>query len=115
VTSYTKDLHEALLLKSGQAFWKTWRYAFGNNTKHCMQVDGVTDSALVTDEFANFFLSQHVHQSVTECRNHELRIKYEGLRSLYEGCPINESELIGKLVDSIANGKAGGLDELIYN
>lgn len=113
--SYTNDLHEALLHKSGQAFWKIWRSKFDINSKNSVQVDGVTDYGLITHKFADFFESSCT--PVTECRNNELRIKYEGLRTLYQGCIINESdlfnvELIGKLVDNMANGKAGGLDEL---
>ena len=70
------------------------------------------------DKFADFFVS------FTESRNIEFRAQYNGLRSLFQGCPIPESEvfdieLIGKLIDGMANGKAGRLDglsiELIKN
>jgi hypothetical protein len=113
--SYTNDLHDALVCKSGQAFWKTWRSKFGIKTNNVVQVDGIVDNSLITDKFADFFESTCT--PVTDSRNNELRIKYDGLRTLYQGCPINEIELfnveiIGKIVESVANGKAGGLDEL---
>ena len=43
--SYTNDLHDALLRKSGQAFWKCWNSKFENkSTKYnIVQVDGIAE------------------------------------------------------------------------
>ena len=112
---YSNDLHEALLRKSGQDFWKTWKYKFESSRNTLMQVDGVTDNALVADKFAKYF--EKVCSPLNEERNNVIKSKYSELRSQYNGTPINDKqwfdvELVSKLIGNMANGKAPGLDEL---
>ena len=52
--SYTNDLHDALLNKSGTEFWKSWRAKFGvSRTAH--PVDGLTNDCDIAVKFANYF------------------------------------------------------------
>ena len=52
--SYTNDLHDALLNKSGTEFWKSWRVKFGvSRTAH--RVDGLTNDCDIAVKFANYF------------------------------------------------------------
>jgi hypothetical protein len=113
--NYTNDLHESLLMKNGQAFWKTWKSKFGAVTKHVVQVDGIADSGVITDKFSAHFESTCTPFSPK--RNEELKTEYNEIRPLYEGDAIIDYELfnvelIGRFVDNLSNGKAAGLDDL---
>jgi len=115
--SYTNDLHDALLCKSGQAFWKCWNSKFENkSTKHYIaQIDGIADSGLIADKFAKHFESSCSPFSPE--RNMELKTNYVKIRTHYVGSPIIDTqmvdvELIDKLISKLANGKAAGLDEI---
>ena len=55
--SFTNDLHDALLGKSGQDFWKMWKSKFSSNSADIVQVDGTADSAAICANFANYFES----------------------------------------------------------
>ena len=51
--SFTNNLHDALLRKSGQDFWKCWKSKFGNKSKrNIVQVDGTGDCGVIADKFA---------------------------------------------------------------
>ena len=52
---YTNDLHEALLNKEGNAFWKCWRSKFGQSRQAPRQVDGIVDPSSIADYFAEHF------------------------------------------------------------
>jgi hypothetical protein len=113
--SYSNDLHEALLRKSGQNFWKTWKSKFERKTKNEMQVDGITDRILIADKFAKHF--ETVCSPWNAERSMRIKDKYKELRSRYNGTPIADDqwinvELVSKLIASMASGKAAGLDEL---
>jgi hypothetical protein len=59
-SSYTNDLHEALLSKSGQDFWKVWKSKFCNKSSvpsGPLQIDEVSDSASIAANFAEHFES----------------------------------------------------------
>ena len=42
--SFTNDLHDALLGKSGQDFWKMWKSKFSSNSADIVQVGGTADT-----------------------------------------------------------------------
>ena len=113
--SYSNDLHEALLRKSGREFWKTWNSKFEHKSNKVTQVDGVTDNIVIADKFANYFESVCSPLNVDRCNL--IKAKYTEVRSSYTGTPINDDqwfdvELLSKLVASMAKGRAAGLDEL---
>jgi len=114
-TSYTNELHEALLCKSGQVFWKVFKSKFGNNSARPPQVDGISDSASIAASFANHF--ENVCKPLSNKRNAELRDLYDTERAQYNGLPITELhlfdiELISKLLNNLKKGSAPGLDEI---
>jgi hypothetical protein len=114
--SFTNDLHDALLRKSNQDFWKTWRSKFSNNSNNIIQlVDGIADGAAIANNFAIFFESNS--KPFNDSRNAELKAQYTKLRADYCGCPVTDNEvfdveLVGKLIGDMKNNKAAGLDEL---
>ena len=112
---YSNDLHEALLRKSGQDFWKTWKSKFEHKISNAMQVDGITDSVLICGKFAKHF--ETVCSPLNAQHNNLIKDNYKELRSQYYGTPITDDQwfddkLISKLVSGMANGKAAGLDQL---
>jgi hypothetical protein len=42
-TSYTNDLHDALMAENGQMFWNCWRSKFGSKDQRPTQVEVLTD------------------------------------------------------------------------
>jgi hypothetical protein len=54
-TSYTNELQEALLDKSGPDFWKCWKSKFGKKAVNQPQVNGLSDESLVAETFAEYF------------------------------------------------------------
>ena len=113
INCYTNDLHEALLRKNGQDFWRVWKSKFENNSKTSAvsQVDGVADSEVIALNFANYF--QSTCKPFNDRRNAELKLKYNTARTQYCGSPATETqqfdvELIGGLISSMKSGKAAG-------
>ena len=51
VGRYTNELHDALLAKHGNQFWKCWNAKFGNGTGHCKEVDGYAAHQQIADNF----------------------------------------------------------------
>ena len=114
-TTFTNNLHDALLCKSGQDFWKCWKSKFGRESGNIVQVDGTGDGGIIVDKFAKFFES--CCSPFSGRRNDELKADYNNRRANYCGSPITENqlfnaELLSNLVDSMSNGKAAGLDDL---
>ena len=114
-SSLTNDLHEALLNKNGQDFWKAWKSKFESKASDIIQVDGTADVLLIVDNFAKYFES--CCMPFNNKRNDELQAQYNERRADYVGCPINNNqqidvELLSNLIASMKKGKAAGLDEL---
>jgi hypothetical protein len=54
-SSYTNDLHDALINKEGQTFWNCWRSKFGSKNQRPHQIDGLVDEKEIAEKFATFF------------------------------------------------------------
>ena len=112
---FTNDLHDALLCKSGRDFWKCWSAKFPNTLTAVQQVDGISNSALLADKFAEHFES--VCQPFNEMTNLQHKARFEELMSSYHTPQLNISELfdvelISEIIDHMGNGKAAGIDGL---
>lgn len=115
VSSYTCDLHEALLDKKGTNFWKCWKSKFGSNSKRAGQVDGLTDEKEIVSKFEDYFTK--VCSNLTPEGSKRLDEVYNNMRPGYCGLPFDEElrfdvELVDKAVRSLGCGKAAGLDSL---
>ena len=113
--SYTNDLHEALILKNGNAFWKCWRGKFEQNRSNVMQVDGVTDDSMIATKFMQHFSA--CCSALTESGSERLAEVYNTHRQSYQGMPFDNSfsldvELIDSSIRTLKRGKAAGLDGL---
>ena len=114
-SSFTNDLHDALLKKSGHAFWKCWRAKFGNKNSNPLLVDGKTDEATITRIFAEHF--QNVCKPFSEVKNSEMKAKFETMKAGYhtplpDKDKLFDTQLLSELIAKMDNGKAAGLDDL---
>jgi len=114
-SAYTNELHDALMHKSGQAFWKTWNSKFASKPNKIRQVGGTADNYKIINNFAEHF--EQICSPNSAVRNAELEEQYINLRSDYCGTPIDDAErfnveLLSHLISNMKNGKAAGLDEL---
>jgi hypothetical protein len=115
VTTYSNDLHDALLSKNGPDFWKCWKSKFDSSPNNCEQVDGCVDSDVIADKFAQHFAKAYT--SIDATRAEELKSEYAAMRSVYLGSPLSNEqlfdvELVGKILSELKRGKAAGLDTL---
>jgi endonuclease/exonuclease/phosphatase family metal-dependent hydrolase len=114
VTSYSNDLHDALLKKDSITFWKVWKSKFECISK-TMQVDGCTDELVISNRFSEHF-SKSCSASNIE-RSVELQRDYIRLRETYSGAPfltdyLFDVGLVSKIFTKLKRGKASGLDNL---
>ena len=115
--SITNDLHDALLNKSGQAFWKTWNSKFEHKSNKIIQVGGFADNNTILNNFAKHF--EQVCRPHTVTRNEELKAQYLNMRLNYNTISYNKAsndtfdvQLVSTLLGNMHNGKAAGLDDL---
>ena len=113
--SYTNELHEALLRKQGQDFWKCWKAKFENKSSLCRQVDGLVEPQLIAENFAKFFSKSC--SNLTVDGSVKLLNQYNDLRANYVGAPYLQeydfdAELIENVICNLSRGKAAGLDGL---
>ena len=114
VSSYSNDLHDALLAKKGKVFWKCWNSKFESHYK-CEDVDGCVDTNIIADKFASFFAGSYQANDVD--RASCLYDTYINQRVNYSGFPLQsnelfDAELLGNIIDNLSCGKAAGLDSL---
>ena len=112
VQSYSNDLHEALMAKSGPNFWKTWRSKF-NDRSDCNEIDGHVNPVQIANSFRDYFSKLYTANNLS--RAEVLHDEYFSKRQNYYGFPINEeneisTEVVAKIVDNLQRGKAAGLD-----
>ena len=112
---YTNDLHEAILTKHGDAFWKCWKSKFESKQGRVNLVDGLTDERLIAKQFADHFSNVCTNRS--SLRAAEQRATYERKRSDYRGNVDDnryrfDVELVENVVIKMKRGKAAGLDKI---
>jgi len=113
---YTNELHEALLQKQGNTFWKCWGRKFERNSRSINHVNGVTDHATIAEHFVSHFSRAcTVNTAAGDAR---LKGVYCDMRVNYRGCVIDDSytfdaELVEKSISKMKRGKAADLDGLM--
>jgi len=113
INSYTNELHDALLHKSGHDFWKQWKSKFGNNSDTILQVDGIADSKVIVNNFAKHF--EEVCTPFSAKSNEELNVQYNDMRLNYTSYSVFSDDEIfdAELVGNMNNGKTAGYYELL--
>jgi len=113
--SYTNDLHDALISKSGVSFWKCWKAKFEKKNKASKLIDGLADDTEIAEAFAKHFRT--TCSSFNEGQSNHLRSVYSAKRQDYVGDPFLDEykfnvELVETVFSKLKRGKAAGLDEL---
>jgi hypothetical protein len=112
--SYSNDLHDALLNKHGNEFWRSWNSKFESHHK-CVEVDGCVDVDVIASKFADHFSKCYTATDANRAAN--LHEEYAMLRVKYNGFPVLsnnlfDAELLGNIIANLHRGKAAGLDSL---
>jgi exonuclease III len=113
--TYSNDLHEALIRKSGANFWKCWKSKFETVNKSNKIINGLSDESEIAEAFAEYFCK--ICTTSNEQQNSHLRSVYRNKRQSYiGGCFLDsykfDIELIETVSSQMKRGKAAGLDEL---
>ena len=109
-TSYTNDLHDALLLKNGKRFWSCWSSKFESSVS-CSQVDGCVDECVIVGKFAESF--QRFYTYNNKGQSEFIMDQYAGTRPGYSGVPMSDAYKIdAELVSSVQRGKAPDVEGL---
>ena len=108
----SNDLHDALLKKNTNGFWKCWKNKCCNKNKDPITVNWLTNNQEIVNEFANHFQNlskphqkSKVHDFIVEA-NYNLNVKLESSNYCID------IETVDRLVKSCKTGKAAGLDGL---
>jgi hypothetical protein len=114
LSSYSNDLHEALLRKNGNDFWKSWNSKFECKNK-CEEVEGCSDFTVVADKFVRHFSQLYTCNNAS--RADELYNNFCYLKKNYHGLPFTSTnpfnaELVGSVIAGLKRGKAAGIDNL---
>ena len=113
-TSYSNDLHDALMQKNGPSFWKVWRSKFESSNKYS-EVAGCVDSEQIVVKFADYFQNCYTCNSTEQANN--IARDYVDLRDKYSGFPLPDNfqittEIVDKTIDDLKRGRAADLDGL---
>ena len=113
--SYSNDLHDDLIAKSGNDFWKSWHSKCGDNKAAPRQVNGVINDKIILSNFTEYF-SKCCSPNSAESSD-IINSKYANLRRNYCGLPCTDEQvvdaaLVDTIIRSLKDGKAAGLDSL---
>ena len=87
---FTNDLHDALLTKSNNDFWTSWRSKFRNNANHkTRHISGLINDADISAKCADYFYGLCCSDNMRRCS--ELNEQYLKQRSTYIGYPLLDS------------------------
>lgn len=113
LSSYTNDLHEALMHKDGPTFWKCWRGKFDRVCNTPGQVDGASDEKEITEKFERHFAQ--CWSPNTAAGSKKLTDSFLSRKPEYCGLPFTSDylfdvELVDESIRSLRSGRAVGLD-----
>ena len=114
VSSYSNDLHGALINKNDNGFWKCWNSKFECHHK-CNGAKGSVDVDFIAQKFADHFSTAYSANDTS--RANSLYDEYINAHVNYSGFPLTstklfDDELLDNTNDNLSRGKAAGLDSL---
>jgi hypothetical protein len=110
-------LHEALLNKSNNAFWKTWNNKLNKGCNKKLEVDRVGSDSEIAAEFAKVFQKACMPNSehFDTCKRAEFKSEYSNY--IGDTMPVEQltlsAEAVSLAVLKINKGKAPGLDGIM--
>ena len=113
VDEFNNCLHDALLSKDPDNFWKSWRSKFGKNRHLPNIIDGSNNRNEIADKFGAFFADICNGNSAEKAANFEGI--YKNMLKSYNGDILTKFHLctveqIDDIIHSLKFGKAAGLD-----
>ena len=114
----SNSLHDLLLKKNFNNFWKSWKHKFGNkNTNADICTDGMLDSTAIAAQFANFFenvCSVEQSRSSIEAKN-KFALLFDEYRSVSNSTSdfVIDASMVDRIVIDMKGGKAAGIDDLM--
>lgn len=113
--TFNNELYERLIHKDTTKFWKCWRSRFNVPIKQSLEVNGLTSSQDIADNFLLYFKS--CCSELTAEGNHRLFERYVDERAHYYGTPFDDKlmfdvELVDSIIRNLDRGKAAGHDGL---
>jgi hypothetical protein len=110
---FSDALHDALLEKDMNCFWKSWRAKFSKR-KSLFLIDGDSDSKTVADKFAKLFQTAFVPNS--DAQHAKLKVDFEQRFSYYVDNPSSglscNVELVDTCISKLKRGRAAGYDKI---
>ena len=113
--SISNDLHDALLNKSNNQFWKIWKSRFGSEWAENYIVSEMVDPVRISETFAEYFCN--LCKPSSDEINSKLRDKFKHRFVNYVGDKMKQAdfftvELTSKLICELKTGKAPGFDNI---
>ena len=113
---FTNNHHNALLRKSFNDFWKSWRFKFRNNTNHnTLHISALISDAHISAKLADYLSGLCWPDNTTQCK--ELNEHYLNMRSTCIGYHFLDSHLfyvetVDNIMSKLKGDKAAGRDEI---
>ena len=112
----SNNLHDALVDKSPERFWKIWNSKFGRKKYPPTVIDGLQNGQYIANKFADYFANTCAVNSIE--RSAVLESKFADRWINYSGDETSDEEYIevNMLYDVILDlksGKAAGMDNLV--
>jgi len=113
--SFSNDLHEALLQKTQDNFWKMWKSKFSKRSNIPHEIDGSVSHEEIANKFAVFFAESCKPNSIE--KNDQFKIDFiESVKKLkcdysVKNCVFAE-DAVEKAICELKRGKAAGADGL---
>ena len=111
----SNNLHEALINKTPDRFWKIWSSKLGTKKRLPTTIDGLHDEQEIADNFAAKFAKSC--WPLTKVKNEIIQQKFNNQWSDYVGDDVYDIafidvEMLDKIVSDLKFGKAAGRDNL---
>jgi hypothetical protein len=113
----SNSLHDALICKSQDTFWKVWQSKFGKNKGVPKVIESLTDDQSIANGFAHYFSetcsvqSATVNDSLAQSFHERLSTYQIYDNNTYNSGSVNV-ELLDKIIRELKKGKAAGADSL---
>jgi len=113
--SFSNDLHEALLQKTQDNFWKMWKSKFSKKSDIPHEIDGSVSHEDIANKFATFF-AESCKPNSTEKNDQFKKDFIESVKNLtrdyaIKNCMFTEDN-VEKAICELKRGKAAGADGL---
>jgi len=109
----SNELHDLLLQKDQNNFWKSWSSKFKRGKSRCPNVGGFTNDFDIANAFVNNFASVCSHNSPSQHVNLQQEF-YDSFSRYLDSSPDSECLIDGSMVETaihkLKTGKAPGVD-----